>query len=125
MLRPESPDRPGAEHRIGVQPQAPAEFLPHIQLPGQDTGAGITADLAAQILALDERLKQLDRQISDAFRTHPQAAVIESMPGIGPILGAEFLVAAGAARSDPYAVRGISATLWREVSIRSLPARWV
>ncbi|MCD9875112.1 potassium channel family protein [Streptomyces sp. NR30] len=28
MLRPEGPDRPGAEHRVGVQPQAPAEFLP-------------------------------------------------------------------------------------------------
>jgi transposase len=41
------------------------------------------------------RLKQLDRQISDTFRTHPQAAVIESLPGIGPILDAEFLVAAG------------------------------
>jgi hypothetical protein len=33
---------------------------------------------------LDERLKQLDRQISDAFHTHPQAVVIESMPGSAP-----------------------------------------
>jgi transposase len=66
-----------------------AAHAQHVQLPGQDTAAGITADLATQVLALDERLKQLDRQISDAFRTHPQAAIIESMPGIGPILGAE------------------------------------
>ncbi|GAA4304185.1 IS110 family transposase [Streptomyces venetus] len=80
-----------------------ATHAQHIQLPGQSTAAGITADLAAQILALDERLKQLDRQISDAFHTHPQAAVIESMPGIGPILGAEFLVAAGDLASYPDA----------------------
>ncbi|MGW9030884.1 IS110 family transposase [Streptomyces sp. NPDC055722] len=80
-----------------------AAHAQHIQLPGQDTAAGITADLAAQVLALDERLKQLDRQISDAFRTHPQAAVIESMPGIGPILGAEFLVAAGDLAAYPDA----------------------
>lgn len=64
-----------------------AAHAQHIQLSGQDTAAGITADLAAQILALDERLKQLDRQISDAFRTHSQAAVIESMPGHWPHLG--------------------------------------
>ncbi|MES9617844.1 transposase, partial [Streptomyces tuirus] len=52
---------------------------------------------------LDKRLKQLDRQISDVFHTHPQAAVTESMPGIGPILGAEFLVAAGDLASYPDA----------------------
>lgn len=80
-----------------------AAYAQHIELSGQDTAAGITPDLAAQVLALDERLKQLDRQISDAFRTHPQAAVIESMPGIGPILGAEFLVAAGDLASYPDA----------------------
>ncbi|MFE7170077.1 IS110 family transposase [Streptomyces sp. NPDC057616] len=82
---------------------ATAAHAQHIQLSGQDTVAGITAELAAQILALDERLKQLDRRISDAFRTHPQAAVIESMPGIGPILGAEFLVAAGDLAAYPDA----------------------
>lgn len=64
-------------------------------LPGQDIAAQIIADPAAQILALDDRLKQVDGQIRDTFRSHPQAAIIESLPGIGPILGAEFVVAAG------------------------------
>ncbi|MFF7949354.1 hypothetical protein ACFZDD_21295 [Streptomyces griseorubiginosus] len=45
----------------------------HITLPGQDTAARITADLAQQVLALDERRKQLDRQIRDAFHTRPRA----------------------------------------------------
>ncbi|MGV4889357.1 IS110 family transposase (plasmid) [Streptomyces viridosporus] len=64
-------------------------------LPGEDVAAQIVADLAAQILALDDRLKRIDRQIRDTFRSHPQAEIIESLPGMGPILGAEFVVAAG------------------------------
>lgn len=40
-------------------------------------------------------LKRLDRQIRETFRSHPQAETIESLPGMGPILGAEFVVAAG------------------------------
>ncbi|WSM44864.1 IS110 family transposase (plasmid) [Streptomyces cellulosae] len=64
-------------------------------LPGEDVAAQIVADLAAQILALDARLKRIDGQIRDTFRTHPQAEIIESLPGMGPILGAEFIVAAG------------------------------
>lgn len=35
--------------------------------------------------------------------THPQADVIESLPGMGPILGAEFVVAAGDLASYPDA----------------------
>ncbi|MEU7147396.1 IS110 family transposase [Streptomyces sp. NPDC045456] len=64
-------------------------------LPGEDIAAQIVADLAAQILALDERLKRIDRQIRAMFHSHPQAEIIESLPGMGPILGAEFVVAAG------------------------------
>jgi transposase len=64
-------------------------------LPGEEIAAQIVADLAAEILALDERLKRIDRQIRETFRRHSQAEIIESMPGLGPILGAEFVVAAG------------------------------
>ncbi|MFD6081761.1 IS110 family transposase [Streptomyces hydrogenans] len=64
-------------------------------LPGEETAAQIVADLATQILALDDRIKRIDKQIHDAFRSHPQAEIIESLPGMGPILGAEFIVAAG------------------------------
>jgi len=67
----------------------------HTVLPGEEVAAAIVADLAAQILALDDRLKRIDKQIRDTFHTHPQAEIIESMPGLGPILGAELVVAAG------------------------------
>lgn len=53
------------------------------------------ADIAQQILDLDDRLKRIDQQIRSTFHAHPQAEVIEPLPGTGPILGAEFIVAAG------------------------------
>nr|BFD89227.1 IS110 family transposase [Kitasatospora sp. Xyl93] len=67
----------------------------HTVLPGEEVAAAIVADLAAQILALDDRLKRIDKQIRDTFHAHPQAEIVESLPGIGPILGAELVVAAG------------------------------
>ncbi|MFD5434768.1 IS110 family transposase [Kitasatospora sp. NPDC127067] len=67
----------------------------HTVLPGEDVAAAIVADLATQILALDDRLKRIDKQVRDTFHAHPQAEIIESLPGIGPILGAELIVAAG------------------------------
>jgi len=67
----------------------------HTQLPGESVAAQIVADLAEQLLALDERIDRTDRQITTAFREHPHAQILESMPGIGPILGAEFVVAVG------------------------------
>ncbi|MFE9613833.1 IS110 family transposase [Streptomyces sp. NPDC006012] len=67
----------------------------HTVLPGEDVAAAIVADLAAQILALDDRLKRIDTQIRATFHAHAQAEIIESLPGIGPILGAELIVAAG------------------------------
>ncbi|MET9761739.1 IS110 family transposase [Streptomyces sp. NPDC006372] len=71
---------------------AQAQFT---SLPGEDMASQIVADLAAQVLTLDDRLKRVDRKIGETFRSHPQAQIIESLPGMGPVLGAEFIVAAG------------------------------
>ena len=65
----------------------------HTTLPGQDVAARLVKYLAERILALDESVTDIDRQIREAFRAHPQAKIIESLPGMGPILGAEFLAA--------------------------------
>ncbi|WP_035696791.1 IS110 family transposase [Glycomyces tenuis] len=65
------------------------------ELPGQATAARIVAELAQSLLDLDERIVRCDRDIRTTFSAHPQAVIIESLPGMGPILGAEFLVAAG------------------------------
>ena len=66
-----------------------------ITLPGQDIAADIIAELARNLLALDERVTELDTQIAALFAEHPQAEIIQSMPGFGPVLGATLLVTAG------------------------------
>src|SRR4029077_2226682 len=58
---------------------------------------------AGNVLRLDERLKSLDDQIEELFQQHPQAAIIQSMPGFGPFLGASLLVGAGDLRAFPSA----------------------
>jgi len=66
-----------------------------IALPGEKPAAKLVCDLAHQLLALDERIKDNDRQIREAFRSDDRARIIESMPGMGPILGAEFIAIVG------------------------------
>jgi len=65
--------------------------------------ASIVAELAGTVLSQHERLKVLDQQIQDTFAQHPQAEVIESMPGFGPVLCVSLLVAAGNLAAFPTA----------------------
>jgi transposase len=74
-----------------------------VMLPGQDLTASIIAELAGCILALDGRLKALDAQIEEMSAGHPQTAIIQSVPGFGPFLGATLLVGAGDLRAFPSA----------------------
>ncbi|WP_190181878.1 IS110 family transposase, partial [Streptomyces naganishii] len=64
-------------------------------LPGETRAAKLVCDLAHQLLMLDEWIKDTDREIREAFRLDERAEVIESLPGMGPILGAEFLAIVG------------------------------
>jgi transposase len=66
-----------------------------VRLPGEEVAAGLVADLAREVIALDERIKTTDADIEGRFRRHPLAEVITSMPGMGFRLGAEFLAAVG------------------------------
>jgi transposase len=74
-----------------------------ITLPGQDLAADIVSELAHNLLALDQRVTELDAQIAAMFAQHPQAEIIQSMPGFGPILGATLLVTAGDLAAFPSA----------------------
>ncbi|MDQ0938087.1 transposase [Streptomyces turgidiscabies] len=51
--------------------------------------------LAKAVMALNEKTAETDKLIEGRFRDHELAEVIESLPGIGTILGAEFLTAVG------------------------------
>jgi transposase len=66
-----------------------------VRLPGEATSAILIAGLARQLLDLDRQIKNTDKLLTSQFRQHPQAEIIESLPGFGPILGADFLVVTG------------------------------
>lgn len=66
-----------------------------VRLPGEDVAAALVAELAREVITLDDRIKATDTDIEGRFRRHPLAEVITSLPGIGFRLGAEFLAAVG------------------------------
>ena len=79
-----------------------------VTLPGEATIAALVKQAARKLLDLDREIKDTGKLITSRFRDHPQAAIIESLPGMGPILGAEFLAATG---GDPRAAFGNPARL--------------
>jgi transposase len=66
-----------------------------ITLPAESIAARIVAELAAEILALKDHIELVDEQIERHFFDRPEAEILASLPGMGPLLGAEFLVAVG------------------------------
>lgn len=62
-----------------------------VAVPAEATSAQLITRVAGRLLELDREIKDLDKLLTRRFRAHPQARIIESMPGMGPILGAEFL----------------------------------
>ncbi|MGW4981631.1 IS110 family transposase [Streptomyces mirabilis] len=67
----------------------------HTSLPGETLTAQLVHTLAKEIMALNEQVAELDKLIEARFRDHHTFDVITSMPGLGIILGAEFLAATG------------------------------
>ena len=66
-----------------------------VSLPAQEVASRIVAELAAEVLALKERIESIDEEIGRRFFARPEARILISLPGMGPILGAEFLVCVG------------------------------
>ncbi|MER5495577.1 IS110 family transposase, partial [Streptomyces sp. NPDC002490] len=65
----------------------------HTALPGEKVAAQVIHTLAKEVMGLNEQIAEIDKLIAARFREHDLADVIASMPGIGPLLGAEFLAA--------------------------------
>jgi transposase len=66
-----------------------------VSLPAQKVASGIVADLAAEVLSLKGRIESIDEEIGQRFFARPEARILTSLPGMGLILGAEFVVAVG------------------------------
>jgi transposase len=76
-----------------------------VTLPAQEVAAAIVAELAKDVLGFKERLESIDEEIGQRFFARPEALILTSLPGMGPILGAEFLVAVGDIRTFESADR--------------------
>ncbi|MFE1409182.1 IS110 family transposase [Streptomyces sp. NPDC058770] len=67
----------------------------HTAVAGEKAIATMVHTLAREVMALNEKITETDKLIEGRFREHELADVIQSMPGIGTVLGAEFLAAVG------------------------------
>lgn len=67
----------------------------HTALPGETLAAAVVARIAKGVPALDEEIAELDALIEARFNEHRHATVIRSLPGMGTLLGAEFIAATG------------------------------
>ena len=64
-----------------------------ITITGQQVAASVVARLAQTVLDLNAELVDVDAMIEETFQQHRLAGIITSMPGFGPLLGAELLAA--------------------------------
>lgn len=67
----------------------------HTSVPGERVAAEVVLRLVKALQALNTELAELDAQIADLFRQHEHAHVISSLPGVGPLLGAELIAVTG------------------------------
>jgi transposase len=96
-----------------------------IALPGESVAAELVRELAGEALAARERLARLDADLEAALARHPDAALIQSLPGMGATLTAEFIAEAGGierfASSDHLAAAaGLAPVLKQSGKVRYL-----
>lgn len=73
--------------------------------PAEQVAAEIVRELAERALTLKERTAELDGELERRVLAHPLAQILLSLPGMGPVLSAEFLTAVGDPR-DAFASAG-------------------
>jgi transposase len=100
-------------------------------IAGAQTAARLIAELAGQLAAVLVRRDELEQEIERAFFALPEAAILHSLPGIGPRLGARIAVEIGSItrfRTPAHlaASAGLGPTPWKSgTSINAnLPSRF-
>ncbi|GAA2773533.1 IS110 family transposase [Kitasatospora cinereorecta] len=67
----------------------------YTSVPGEKAIAKLVHTLAEGVMALNEQIAEMDKLIEGRFREHELAEIVQSVPGIGTVLGAEFLAGIG------------------------------
>ena len=66
-----------------------------VTITGSATAGRLISELAAQLAAVLARRAALEKEIEHGFFALPEAAILHSLPGIGPRLGARIAVEIG------------------------------
>jgi transposase len=96
-----------------------------ITVPGERVAADLVRELAAEAAHTRSRLCALDRDLEAALARHPDAALIQSLPGMGATLAAEFIAEAGTIERFPTpdklaAAAGLAPVLKQSGKVRYL-----
>jgi transposase len=96
-----------------------------ITLTGERVAADLIRELAAEAADTRDRLTRLDRNLQVALERHPDAALIQSLPGMGVTLAAEFIAEAGSIERFPTpdklaAAAGLAPVLKQSGKVRYL-----
>jgi transposase len=65
------------------------------RVPGAATRARLVKELAAEALVARERRVRIDVELAALLDDHPDAALVQSLPGMGAVLTAEFVACVG------------------------------
>ncbi len=65
------------------------------ELPAAEAKAVLLAEMAAEVLRARGRVASLDERLGELVSERPEAEVVRSMPGMGPLFTAEFLSGVG------------------------------
>lgn len=102
-----------------------------VTITGSATAARLITELAAQLAAVLTRRDELEKEIEEGFFALPEAAILRSLPGIGPRLGARIAVEIGSIsrfRTPGHlaAYAGLGPTPWKSgTSINAnMPSRF-
>ena len=91
-----------ASHMRGVETMArDAIALAKVQtldVPGAATRARLVKDLAAEALTARAQRERIDADLAELLARHPDAALIQSLPGMGTVLTADFIACVGSGR---------------------------
>ncbi len=79
-------------------PRPPSASTPAV--PGEKTVAKLVHTLTEEVMALNEQIREMDKLIEGRFREHELADIVLSVPGVGTVLGAEFIAAVGGSLDD-------------------------
>ena len=96
-----------------------------IVVTGERVAAELVRELAVEAARTRSRLTSLDRDLQAALERHPDAALIQSLPGMGVTLAAEFIAEAGSIERFPTpnklaAAAGLAPVLKQSGKIRYL-----